>query len=70
MVNKSLQAFNWKGRQGEFVQNSVAEGKLPPNPTKYQYKVVYDVSGGMFYNSRISILPGRMFTTIWPYQML
>ena len=46
MVKKSLQAFNWKGSQGEFVQNSIEEGKMPPNPTKDQYKAVYDVSEG------------------------
>ena len=46
MVKTSLQAFNWKDSQGEFVQNNIAEGKMPPNPTKDQYKAVYDASDG------------------------
>ena len=46
MVKKSSQAFNWKGSHGVFVQNSIAEGKMPSNPAKDQYKIVYDASEG------------------------
>ena len=43
---KQSKAFNWKGAQGELVQMMIAEGKIPPNPTKTQYKAVYDASDG------------------------
>ena len=45
-MRKQSKAFNWKGAQGELVQMMIAEGKIPPNPTKTQYKAVYDASEG------------------------
>ena len=45
-MTKQSKAFNWKGAQGELVWMMIAEGKIPPNPTKTQYKAVYDVSEG------------------------
>ena len=45
-MTKQSKAFNWKGAQGELVQMMIAEGKIPPNPTKTQYKAVYDASEG------------------------
>ena len=45
-MTKQSKAFNWKGAQGELVRMMIAEGKIPPNPTKTQYKAVYDASEG------------------------
>ena len=45
-MTKQSKAFNWKGAQGELVQMMIAEGKDPLNPTKTQYKAVYDASDG------------------------
>ena len=45
-MTKQSKAFNWKGAQGELVWMMIAEGKIPPNPTKTQYKAVYDASEG------------------------
>ena len=46
MPKKTTKAFNWKGEQGEYVRQEIASGKMPPNPTKEEYKVVYEASSG------------------------
>ena len=45
-MTKQSKAFKWKRAQRELVQMMIAEGKIPPNPTKTQYKAVYDASEG------------------------
>ena len=46
MSKISNQSFNWKGDQGNYIWKVVLDLKIPSNPTREEYKDVYDASEG------------------------
>ena len=58
MAKKSTKAFNWKGEQGEYIRKQISEGKMPPKPSREQYKAVYEVSEG-------EVLKFQNFSSSW-----
>ena len=60
MAKKSNESY-----QGNYIWKVILDLKIPSNPTREEFKAVYDASKGNVLNFRSSIFPEEHFSQSW-----